>query len=132
MSGRLAGEIAIVTGAGSGIGRATALRFAEAGAHVLAVDHYRHRLSTIEFGREQVVCHDPAQALIGVRAWEVDEYPVVSDQRIADVGGVDRIDRTQGIALTLWTDPWDRQAIALGLQPVFGRELPQIFVDVCS
>lgn len=38
MSGRLAGEIAIVTGAGSGIGRATALRFAEAGARVLAVD----------------------------------------------------------------------------------------------
>lgn len=36
--GRLAGEIAIVTGAGSGIGRATALRFAEAGAQVLAVD----------------------------------------------------------------------------------------------
>jgi NAD(P)-dependent dehydrogenase (short-subunit alcohol dehydrogenase family) len=38
MTGRLAGEIAIVTGAGSGIGRATALRFAEAGARVLAVD----------------------------------------------------------------------------------------------
>lgn len=38
MSGRLAGEVAIVTGAGSGIGRSTALRFAEAGARVLAVD----------------------------------------------------------------------------------------------
>lgn len=37
-AGRLAGEIAIVTGAGSGIGRATALRFAEAGARVVAVD----------------------------------------------------------------------------------------------
>jgi NAD(P)-dependent dehydrogenase (short-subunit alcohol dehydrogenase family) len=36
--GRLAGKRAIVTGAGSGIGRACALRFAEEGARVLAVD----------------------------------------------------------------------------------------------
>jgi len=35
---RLSGKRAIVTGAGSGIGRASALRFAEEGARVLAVD----------------------------------------------------------------------------------------------
>jgi 3-oxoacyl-[acyl-carrier protein] reductase len=34
----LAGKVAVVTGAGSGIGRATARRFAEAGAQVVAVD----------------------------------------------------------------------------------------------
>ena len=39
MNGRLAGEIAIVTGAGSGIGRAIALAYARAGAKVVVSDH---------------------------------------------------------------------------------------------
>lgn len=38
MSGRLEGKIAIVTGAGSGIGRATVRRFAAEGASVVAAD----------------------------------------------------------------------------------------------
>jgi 2-dehydro-3-deoxy-L-fuconate 4-dehydrogenase len=38
MSGRLAGKIAVVTAAGQGIGRATAIEFAEEGAMVWATD----------------------------------------------------------------------------------------------
>jgi NAD(P)-dependent dehydrogenase (short-subunit alcohol dehydrogenase family) len=38
MTGRLANKIAIVTGAGSGIGRASAIRFAEEGAQVVCAD----------------------------------------------------------------------------------------------
>ena len=38
MSGRLAGKTAFVTAAGQGIGRATALAFAAAGARVIATD----------------------------------------------------------------------------------------------
>jgi NAD(P)-dependent dehydrogenase (short-subunit alcohol dehydrogenase family) len=44
---RLAGDIAIVTGAGSGIGRAIAIRFAAEGAHVVAADLDADALATL-------------------------------------------------------------------------------------
>src|SRR5215212_2246150 len=47
MGDRLAGKVTIVTGAGSGIGRATAIRFAEEGARVTCVDIDREAVESV-------------------------------------------------------------------------------------
>lgn len=52
--GRLAGKSAVITGAGSGIGRSAALRFAEEGAHVAVWDIARDRVdATVAAVRQQ-------------------------------------------------------------------------------
>src|SRR6185437_7073807 len=53
--GRLAGKIAIVTGAASGIGAASAKLFAEEGAQVLAVDRPESEIASIHAGNRSVV-----------------------------------------------------------------------------
>ena len=47
MGDRLAGKVTIVTGAGSGIGRASAIRFAEEGAQVTCVDVNRESVEAV-------------------------------------------------------------------------------------
>jgi 2-dehydro-3-deoxy-L-fuconate 4-dehydrogenase len=54
MSGRLAGKIALATAAGQGIGRATALAFADEGATVWATDINEQLLSTISKERPNI------------------------------------------------------------------------------
>lgn len=51
--GRLSGKVVIVTGAGSGIGRATALRLAEEGARLVVNDVYEDRATTVAKEVEQ-------------------------------------------------------------------------------
>lgn len=57
MAGKLSGKTAIVTGAGQGIGRATAILFAQEGARVLAVDINSAALAELEadHGCESIV-----------------------------------------------------------------------------
>jgi NAD(P)-dependent dehydrogenase (short-subunit alcohol dehydrogenase family) len=92
--GRLAGKRAIVTGAASGIGRASALRFAEEGAAVLISDLAAEGLAETEAqiaasgGRARAVVADAA-----------DEKSVAELVRtcVADFGGLEAVYANAGI-----------------------------------
>src|SRR5204863_1765705 len=44
---RFVGKVVVVSGAANGIGRATALRFAHEGAHIVAIDREEDELATV-------------------------------------------------------------------------------------
>jgi len=78
MSGRLAGKHALVTAAGAGIGRATALAFAEAGATVLATDIHEESLASL------------ASSHSGIRTQTLDVTDAAAIQSLAaSIGRVD-------------------------------------------
>jgi NAD(P)-dependent dehydrogenase (short-subunit alcohol dehydrogenase family) len=62
--GKLEGKVAVVTGAGSGMGRASALLFAEEGARVVCADVSGHEESAAaEIGKDAIAVHaDVSQA----------------------------------------------------------------------
>jgi NAD(P)-dependent dehydrogenase (short-subunit alcohol dehydrogenase family) len=81
--GRFAGRTAIVTGAGSGIGRATALRLAREGARVVIADVAADRL-------EQLTAEFP----------DLDLVPVAAD--IAGEEGAQAVVAAAGAGSTPW------------------------------
>src|SRR5690348_13848753 len=85
MTGRLDGKVSVVTGAGHGIGKATARRFAAEGAMVVVAE-----LSE-ELGQETVdqITHDGGRAqLVPTDVTDPDSFASTIDRTVAEHGGL--------------------------------------------
>ncbi len=93
MGDRLAGKVTIVTGAGSGIGRASAIRFAEEGARVTCVDINRE--SVEETAR---TIGDQAVA-VAADVSKADQVHVYTDATVERWGGLHVVFNNAGVNL---------------------------------
>lgn len=95
--GRLEGKRAIVTGAGSGIGRASALLFAREGASVLAVDRHADTVDeTVEMIARQA---GGARAIaLGADAGSQKDVEAFVARAVAEFGGLDVVYANAGIS----------------------------------
>jgi len=94
MVGRLEGRVAIVTGAASGIGRASALRFAAEGARVVCFDRAESVLETAEM---IAAASGKALAVTGDAGDEGDVKALI-DRAVTDFGGLDAVYANAGIS----------------------------------
>jgi 3-oxoacyl-[acyl-carrier protein] reductase len=103
---RLKDRVAIVTGAASGIGRATASLFAEEGAQVLAIDMPGKALAAAHAGQSRIVAfekdlldHDATDAIV--------------ERAVRDFGRLDIVMNNAGVAFnasaeTMSDEIWDK------------------------
>ncbi len=114
MSGRLGGKVALVTGAGSGIGRETAIRFAQEGASVVAAD------------LRGVSAYETAEEIAGdAFGIEIDVTSAASAQAgvaavVERLGGLDVVVNNAGVTIVgavheISEDDWDRELFLLGV-----------------
>lgn len=117
---RLAKKTALVTGAGSGIGRETALRFAAEGARVFAADLLGDRAQETarligEAGGTAI-----AAAVDVTAASEVER---VIEQMLAELGGIDIVANNAGVTIvgaahSIEESDWDRE-LTVNLKSVY-------------
>ncbi len=114
---RLAGKACLVTGAGSGIGRATAVRFASEGARVAASD--------VRTEAAEATAREIGDAAMPVRIDVTSSASVAAgiDSVCAAFGGLDVIVNNAGVTIVgaaheLSEDEWDRE-LATNLKSVY-------------
>ena len=93
--GRLDGKRAIVTGAGSGIGRASALLFAKEGAWVLAVDK---TADTVEETAAKITAAGGRAIAMAADAGSEPDVQAYVKRAIAEFGGLDVVYANAGIS----------------------------------
>ena len=92
---RLQGKRAIVTGAGSGIGRASAKLFAAEGASLVIVDKVA---AAVEETAAQIAAHGGKAMALGADAGEEADVRAVVDKAVAALGGLDVVFANAGIS----------------------------------
>lgn len=95
MAGRLEGKTAIVTGAGSGIGRASAVLFAREGARVLIADRAADGL---EETRERIVAAGGAATAQTMDAGDEAQVKALVDCAVRDFGRLDVVYANAGVS----------------------------------
>jgi NAD(P)-dependent dehydrogenase (short-subunit alcohol dehydrogenase family) len=106
-SGRLAGKVAVVTGAGGGIGLATVRRFVEEGAKVVCAD--------IDEAAGQAAADEVGGTFTKVDVTSEDEVKAMIDLTVSTYGGLDIAFNNAGISppdddsiLTTGLEAWQR------------------------
>ncbi len=117
---RLAGKRALITGAGSGIGRETALRFAAEGASVLVSDLRERDAAETAAAIERAGGRAVSCALDATNA---SQAAAAIDLLVAHFGGADIVVNNAGVTIVggvadLSEQDWDRQ-LAVNLKSVY-------------
>lgn len=88
---RLAGKTAIITGAASGIGLASAQLFAQEGARVLAVDRPQSPIATVDGGQNEIIS-------LAKDITDTDAPAAIIDAAHQHLGGIDILFNNAGVS----------------------------------